>query len=387
MTSPTPAHAPDRTPCPEPGQTPAPGSPGPVCVLGLGLIGGSLLRDLAAAGVPVFGWNRSPATVDAATADGYDVSGNLTGTLVRAEAQDALIVLGVPVPALPAMLDAVAAHAPSCGITDVTSVKGEVLRLVEDHGLSGRFVGGHPMAGTADSGWAATTTGLFRGAVWVVTTDGAAQKPGQGTGQNTGQGTGSTAVDAAWLRIWCRVIDMAVGVGADVVPAPARDHDGAVARISHLTHVLAEALAVTADQGGALSLSLAASSFRDATRVAGTDPGLVRAMCENNRDALVTALDETMELLARARTDLADPDRDIADLAQAGHAARLRYESMAGRADGTPPQRPYVLLTPGADGWLDELHRAEALGARIGLAPDDRTPDKRRENNRREEKH
>lgn len=324
-----------------------------MCVLGLGLIGGSLLRDLTAAGTPAFGWNRSTATVEAASSDGFDVSGDLVATLSRAEREGALIVLGVPVPALPAMLEAVATHAPSCGLTDVTSVKGEVLQLVEAHGLSGRFVGGHPMAGTADSGWDATLEGLFLGAVWVVTTDGA---PEDGAPE-----------DADWLQIWCRVVDMAVQVGAVVVPARARKHDGAVARISHLTHVLAEALAVTADQGGALALSLAASSFRDATRVAGTEPGLVRAMCENNREALVTALDETMDLLAEARENLADPHRDISGLVDAGHGARLRYEARAGRVKGGPTNRPYIQLRPGTTGWLDQLHYAESIGAQIGL--------------------
>lgn len=340
MTSPTTARAAD--------------SSGPVCILGLGLIGGSLLRDLASAGTPAFGWNRSPATVDAARADGFDVSGDLAATLSRAEDTDALVVLGVPVPALPTMLDAVARYAPSCGVTDVTSVKGEVLRLVEEHGLAGRFVGGHPMAGTADSGWAATTSGLFRDAVWVVTTDGAPEEPGR-------------PVDAGWLRIWRRVIDMATQTGASVVPARARKHDRAVARISHLPHVLAEALAITADQGGALSLSLAASSFRDGTRVAGTEPGLVRAMCENNRESLVTALDETIALLVAARADLADPDEDIAGLAEAGHDARLRYEARAGRTGGQGASRPLILLRPGTGGWLDQLHYAESTGARIRI--------------------
>jgi prephenate dehydrogenase len=342
-----------------------------VCVLGLGLIGGSLLRDLTAAGIPAFGWNRSPETVTAASDEGYDVSGDLPATLARAEREDALVVLGVPVPALPDMLAAVARHAPSCGITDVTSVKGEVLRLVGRYGLSGRFVGGHPMAGTADSGWDATTEGLFRDAVWVVTTDGAAGE--DATGYTAGESTGESAGGPApadvepWLRVWRRVIDMAVAVGAAVIPARARKHDKAVARVSHLTHVLAEALAVTADQGGALSLSLAASSFRDATRVAGTEPGLVRAMCENNRDALVTALDETIELLNGARKDLADPERDISGLVEAGHDARLRYEARAGRSGSGQANRPFILLRPGTPGWLDQLHYAESIGAQIGL--------------------
>lgn len=79
---------------------PVPGRhlPLPVCVLGLGLIGGSLVRDLREADRPVFGWNRSRSTVDAAAADGVDVSTDLVATLRRAAEQDALIVLGVPVP-------------------------------------------------------------------------------------------------------------------------------------------------------------------------------------------------------------------------------------------------------------------------------------------------
>jgi prephenate dehydrogenase len=328
--------------------TPLSPTPRPVCVLGLGLIGGSLVRDLREAGRPVFGWNRSHPTVDAAVADGVDASTDLVATLRRAAEQDALIVLGVPVPALPPLLEAVAAHAPDCGLTDVVSVKGDVLGTVTAHGLAGRYVGGHPMAGTADSGWDATTVGLFRDAVWVVTHDNAQDDP-------------------AWVDVWRRVVEMAEATGAVIVPAGTAAHDSAVARVSHLPHVVAEALSVTADQGGALALSLAATSFRDGTRVAGTAPHLVQAMCENNRDALVTALDETLELLTAARDALADPDGNVGTLARDGHDARLRYEAFAGRTRETPANRPLIRVRPGAPGWLDQLHYAETLGARIDV--------------------
>ena len=128
----------------------------PVCILGLGLIGGSLLRDLTAQGWTVFGWNRSAGPADAARSEGFDASTDLVGTLRRAADTDALVVLAVPVPALDGLLGHLAEHAPDCGFTDVTSVKAQVLDLVAAHGMSHRFVGGHPMAGTADSGWAAT---------------------------------------------------------------------------------------------------------------------------------------------------------------------------------------------------------------------------------------
>jgi prephenate dehydrogenase len=327
--------------------------PGPVCVVGLGLIGGSLLRDLAAAGVAAFGWNRSTATVEAAVADGFDVSADLPAVLARAQREDALVVLGVPFPALPAMLDALERHAPGVGFTDVTSVKGSVLKLVTDRGMADRFIGSHPMAGTADSGWEATTEGLFRGAVWVVTTDSAPAAV-------------DSPRDATWLRNWRRVVETATLVGAVPVPARARKHDKAVARISHLPHVMAETMAITADNGGALSLSLAASSFRDATRVAGTEPSLVRAMCENNREALVTALDESLALMTAARDALASGG-DLTQFVETGYDARLRFEARAGRVKGGPTTRSLIRVLPGSDGWLDQLHYAESIGAQIGI--------------------
>lgn len=359
----------------------------PLCILGLGLIGGSLLRDAQAAGWPVFGWNRSEKTVTRARRDGYDVSGDLEATLRRAEEADALLILGVPMPALSFLLDAISQHAPTCGFTDVTSVKQEVHDLVEAKGMSDRFVGGHPMAGTANSGWQATMHGLFRGAVWVVTYDNARELSGARTGAGAaggsagvagGGGAGSSAAGAAanadadeiskrWLDTWVRVVGLAEEVGASVIPAIARRHDSAVGRVSHLPHILAEALAVAGDSGGPLALSLAASSFRDGTRVAGTDPDLVRAMVENNRPAVLEALDQTIELLQAAREDIAHPDRSLKTLAEDGHAARGRFEARAGRNKGDASNRPIIRVRPGAPGWLDQLRSAESMGAQIGI--------------------
>ena len=359
----------------------------PLCILGLGLIGGSLMRDAQAAGWPVFGWNRSEKTVTRARRDGYDVSADLEATLRRAEEADALLILGVPMPALSFLLDAISQHAPTCGFTDVTSVKQEVHDLVEAKGMSDRFVGGHPMAGTANSGWQATMHGLFRGAVWVVTYDNARELAGARAGAGAAASTGSSAAgggatsgaagaapgadaDATskrWLDTWVRVVGLAEEVGASVIPAIARRHDSAVGRVSHLPHILAEALAVAGDSGGPLALSLAASSFRDGTRVAGTDPDLVRAMVENNRPAVLEALDQTIELLQGAREDIAHPDRSLKTLAEDGHAARGRFEARAGRNKGDASNRPIIRVRPGAPGWLDQLRSAESMGAQIGI--------------------
>lgn len=307
-----------------------------VCVLGAGLIGGSLLR--AVGPEHGFGWNRSAPTAEAASASGFDVSTDLPDTLRRADERDALVVVGVPLPALDAVLDAVAEHAPGVALTDVVSVKQPVLDAVRERGLAARFVGGHPMAGTAHSGWGATDPGLFRGATWFVSAD-----------------------DDADPDTWSRVARLAGSVGSQVIAATSAEHDGAVARISHLGHALAEALALAGGRGGDLALALAAGSFRDGTRVAGTAPELVRAICEPNRDALVSVLDEALADLAAARESLATRGT-LGPLVDDGHDARRAYERAAAAEDVT------VEVTPGAPGWLGDLRRAGASGRAVRSA-------------------
>src|ERR1044072_4196174 len=143
----------------------------PICVVGLGLIGGSVMRAAAAAGREVFGYNRSIDGVQAAKFDGFDATENLDEVLTRAADSNALIVLAVPVPALPQMLARIRDTAPECPLTDVTSVKSCVVDEVRSFGLLDRFVGGHPMTGTAHSGWVAGSPLLFVGAPWVVSVD------------------------------------------------------------------------------------------------------------------------------------------------------------------------------------------------------------------------
>ena len=120
-----------------------------MCLVGLGLIGGSLLRDLVAAGDTAFGYNRSTSGARKAVSEGYDVSDDLPQVLRRAEEE----------------------NAPSCGISDVVSVKWEVYAEIRKRGMEARYVGGHPMAGTSESGWNASRKGLFERATWAITYD------------------------------------------------------------------------------------------------------------------------------------------------------------------------------------------------------------------------
>ncbi len=303
----------------------------PVCVLGLGLIGGSIVRAAAAAGREVFGYNRSLAGVRAAQSDGFDATTELTDALSRAADMGALIVLAVPMPALPTLLTHVRESAPDCPLTDVTSVKSAVLDEVTAAGLLARFVGGHPMAGTAESGWAAGHPRLFTGAPWVISVD--------------------DHVDPA---VFSMVMTLALDCGSVVVPARSDEHDAAAAVISHLPHLLAEALAVTAAEVP-LAFALAAGSFRDGTRVARSAPDLVRAMCEANSGQLLPSLDRAVELLTNARESLA-LNNSVAKLTEAGHAARTRYDNFL---------RPEIVTVfVGAPNWREEL-AAEGRGGGV----------------------
>ncbi len=307
----------------------------PVCVLGLGLIGGSVMRAAAQADREVFGYNRSIEGVQAASADGFDVTENIDKALKRAAETDALIVAAVPVPALPIVFEHIADLAPDAPLTDVTSVKAAVLDQVKAYGLLANFVGGHPMAGTAHSGWAAGDATLFAGAPWVLSVD-----------------------DHVDPQVWAVAMELALDCGAVVVPARSDEHDAAAAAISHLPHLLAEALAATAGEVP-LAFALAAGSFRDGTRVAATAPDLVRAMCEANADELLPALDRCIETLKDARTSLA-AQQSVADLVEQGHAARMRFSGFR--------RFEIVATVLGQDGWRDELAAAGRAGGVIKSA-------------------
>ncbi len=289
---------------PSPGPLPT-DLPPALCIVGLGLIGGSLARAVGDR-LPVTGWSPSDETRAAAAGDGCDVVDTLDAALAKAVELDSLVVLASPVTTFEALLRRIDELAPTVRLTDVASVKAVVAEQVTELASQTRYVGSHPMAGTAQSGWPAGSPDLFNGAAWVT-----------------------CLTEESDPDDWATVASVALAAGSRVVPAEPQAHDAAVARISHLPHLMALALAQVGEQGGALALSLAASSFADATRVAGTRPALIRAMCETNRDALVDALDDALGILGVARGSLASTG-SLAKITPAGHLARAHF---AGRAD------------------------------------------------------
>lgn len=294
-----------------------------VAVIGLGLIGGSLLQALAAAGHRVIGYDADPATRDLAAGAGWTVRGSVAEAVADAE----LVALAVPLPVLPELIAQLAGH--DGLVTDVTSVKGPVRDLAAKHGLR-RFVGGHPMAGKETSGFAAAEPGLFEGCAWVLCLE----------------------PHETDLGDWLTLAALFTAMGARVVPVTAAEHDRAVAQISHVPHLFASALARQLD-GNPLAGTLAAGSFRDGTRVAATRAELVVAMCGGNATAVREVLRGLLDGLERMDAALAtDPVRFLTPLVAHGGELRRHWPARSGAAEQLPAEVDALLDLGRSGGWV-----------------------------------
>src|SRR5437773_7576830 len=241
--------------------------PGRVAFLGFGLIGGSIamaLREAAYAGELV-AWTPNGSGPREGKERGVldDAAEDARAAI---DGADLIILAGPPLEML-GTIRALAGElaedmAPGATITDVVSTKEMVVNEATSAGL--RFVGGHPMAGREATGVAAATEDLFVGRPWVIVPTASA-----------------TPDDAA------RVEALATAVGATSVRMTAAAHDAAVASISHLPLVvvaaLVESVAGSSDTGAwRAAKALAASGWRDTTRLARGDPGMGAGILATN---------------------------------------------------------------------------------------------------------
>ncbi|WP_052366849.1 prephenate dehydrogenase [Paraoerskovia marina] len=263
-----------------------------IAVIGLGLLGGSVLRTAAGAGATARGWDLDAATRADAREAGLDVAETVGEAVAGAD----LVVLAVPLRAMSATARTVAPLlGPDAVVTDVGSVKGPVRAAMVEAGIT-RFVGAHPMAGTEESGFAASRADLLPGARWAVTVDAATD----------------VAAFTAVLGLVCGALGGEVSVLTD------GDHDAAVALVSHVPHVLATQLLSLVTRSGVrdVALGLAAGSFRDGTRVGLTDPRKTEAMVTANAAAVAPVLRDVAEDLESLASALeaagAGQDVDVA---------------------------------------------------------------------------
>jgi prephenate dehydrogenase len=267
-----------------------------VAVIGLGLVGGSLARDLARAGHYVLGHDRSAATLRAARRARVVREGLGSGFAGLRDCD--VCVIAVPVDAGPGVLAAARAelaHVPL--VIDVGSTKRSIVRAATQLGLGGRFVGAHPLAGDHRSGWRASRTGLFAGRRVFLTP--------------SPESSRDALVRAR--RLW-----RAVGARPEVLTAAA--HDALLARTSHLPQMVSSALAL-ALAAARVPRNAVGAGGRDTTRIAGSDPSVWAAILADNRDHVVRAL-------AAYRAALSRLERIIA----AGNTGALRRELRQARA-------------------------------------------------------
>ncbi len=286
-----------------------------LAILGFGLIGGSVARALheRRPGWQISAWSPTGRGPALALAEG--VIGRAPATAQGALEEVDLVVLAAPPATSLAMLDDLAATwraavAPDAVITDVVSTKSTMVLRATALGL--RFVGGHPMAGRETSGYEASSADLFVDRPWVVVP------------------AGDATADSL-------VADLARACGARPLRLSAAEHDAVVAAISHLPIIVAAALveAVAGDTAAersdwTVAATLAASGWRDTTRVARGDVAMGVGIAVTNGPAisarlrdLIAVLEAWAEILDAPGTD---PDAIAARLAN----ARARLLAMPG---------------------------------------------------------
>jgi prephenate dehydrogenase len=248
-----------------------------LCIIGVGLIGGSLARALRAAGYcrEVIGAGRNPAhlqqAVELGVIDRFDTDPGL------AVAGADMVLVAVPLGAMENVFRSIHGRlAAGAVLTDAGSAKGSVIEAAGR--VFGRvpdyFVPGHPIAGTENSGVSASRADLYRNRRVIVTplahTDPLA----------------TSRVRAMWEATGARVSEM----------EPVH-HDAVLAATSHLPHVLAFTLVDSLARMGDHEeiFAYAAGGFRDFTRIASSDPVMWRDICLANGGAIQSVIDRFIE--------------------------------------------------------------------------------------------
>lgn len=276
-----------------------------IAIAGLGLIGGSIARDIKDKGLAdtVTGYGRSPERMKKAMALGL-IDEYFVGYEEGLDAAD-LVIIGTPVRMITQTAKDMAPHLkPGTTLTDVGSVKAEIVAALEPLMPAGVcFIGGHPVAGTENSGFESSLSGLFESRVCVLT-------PTANSNQKA-----LARLERFWQMIGSSVILMDVNA-----------HDRIFAGISHLPHMVAFSLVnALVDMEGFEKqiLEYSAGGFKDFTRIAASDPVMWRDIALMNRDNILRALGFFENSLAALKGALAGGDeKKIEELFQKSRDTR-----------------------------------------------------------------
>lgn len=255
----------------------------PVGIVGLGLMGGSLARDLVARGRDVIAYDRHADRLrripDPVLARIHLVP--VLADVVMAQT----IVLAVPVATALSVLAELTPLIGSCHfVMDMGGTKASIVARAELLGIGGQFIGCHPLAGDHRSGWEASRDGLFVDAPVFI-----CRPPSAGEHR-------VVAAEQFWEQLGARC----VCTGAD-------EHDARLAFTSHLPHMLAAALALALQREGVARGELGPGG-RDMTRLSSGTPDIWNDIALDNAAALTKALTTVEETLASLRSAIHSRD-------------------------------------------------------------------------------
>jgi prephenate dehydrogenase len=311
---------------------------GPVEVIGTGLIGTSIALACRRAGLDVLLTDTEPDHVRTA-------SGLGAGRARESHDAPQLVVVAVPPDHLgEAIREALEAAGPDTVVTDVGSVKEPPLQAVAGHPRAAHYVGSHPMAGTERSGPLTAFAELFDGRPWAIT-------PGP-------------EATASAVQLVEELVELCGGVVVRLSPV---EHDRAVARTSHVPHLMSALVAGTLAGASPDHLALSGQGVRDVTRVAGGDPRLYSQIIGGNARAVAALLDEVRMRLDLAIEAVRDGDRDgLASLLLQGNVGT---QAIPGKHGGPP--RPMVAVRVAVPDHPGELARLFADAGDSGVNIED----------------
>lgn len=251
---------------------------GKIGFIGLGLIGGSLAKTIKRIypDTDIIATSGHFKTIEAAVSDGT-ISNNSLLT-VDAFSDCDLIFLCCPVQKNIEYLQALKnVIQKNCIISDVGSVKGDIHAHVTAFGMEENFIGGHPMAGSEQTGYQAATAHLLENAYYILTPT-----------------AKTSASDMEEFK------EYIASIGSIPMVMDYTAHDHATASISHLPHIIAASLvnliAKTDDTEETLK-TIAAGGFKDITRIASSSPVMWQHICTSNREQLLSIIDRFEEEL------------------------------------------------------------------------------------------
>lgn len=247
-----------------------------VAVIGLGLIGGSILKDIERHSPQTkrYGWSNGRELTYAREIGLIEPTNSLAETIKKAE----VIIIATPIPTI----DSIAREIKKClpktakkTITELGSVKGGVRELFASLTTDlHQFVQTHPMGGSEKTGFEGSKAGLFREKPWLICVDAERDLPE------------FAQEHLSWLLASCGALKRTV---------PAADHDRMIASVSHMVLNLSHVLFDFVTSRHPDALAVAGESFVTSTRLASDNPEMIYSINQSNADQLQSVFDEFLE--------------------------------------------------------------------------------------------